>query len=80
MPHVETPKNAAGAEESLPGIFWTDVEHVASDAVSGMERGKRVVVPGTLNRAGALTGQHSPRMLALPFAKRLWRQGTGRSA
>jgi hypothetical protein len=67
-----------GAEESQPGVFWTDVAHVASDAVSGMERDKRVVVPGALNRAGALTGQHSPRMLVLPFAKRLWRQGTGR--
>jgi hypothetical protein len=25
---------------------------------------------------GALTGQHSPRMLVLPFAKRLWHQAT----
>jgi short-subunit dehydrogenase len=65
-----------GAEESLPGVFWTPVETVARQAVEGMERGKRVVVPGLVNRAGALTGQHSPRMLALPFAKRIWRQGT----
>ena len=26
------------------------------------------------NRASALTGQHTPRMLALPLAKRLWRR------
>jgi hypothetical protein len=35
-----------------------------------------VVVPGLLNQVGALTGQHSPRMLVLPFAKRLWHQAT----
>jgi hypothetical protein len=33
-----------------------------------------VVVPGLLNRAGALTGQHAPRMLALPIVKRIWKQ------
>jgi short-subunit dehydrogenase len=65
-----------GAEENLPGVFWTDVEDVARAAVDGADSGKRVVVPGLLNRAGALTGQHSPRMLVLPFARRLWRQAT----
>ena len=65
-----------GAEENLPGIFWTDVEDVAREAVDGADAGKRVVVPGLLNQVGALTGQHSPRMLVLPFAKRLWHQAT----
>ncbi len=66
----------AGVEEQLPGIFWTSVEDVARQAVDGMAGGKRVVVPGLMNRAGALTGQHSPRMLILPFAKRVWHQST----
>ena len=65
-----------GAEENLPGVFWTDVEDVARAAVDGAERGKRVVVPGLMNRAGALTGQHSPRMLALPLVKRVWGSAT----
>jgi uncharacterized protein len=65
-----------GAEENLPGIFWTPVEEVARAAVDGADRGKRVVVPGLLNRAGALSGQHAPRMLMLPLTKRLWRQAT----
>lgn len=65
-----------GAEERLPGVFWTDVGEVARAAVDGADRGKRVVVPGLMNRAGALSGQHSPRMLMLPLAKRLWRQAT----
>ena len=64
------------AEERLPGVFWTSVEQVARQAVEGMEGGKRVVVPGLLNRATALTGQHSPRMIMLPLAERIWRRGT----
>jgi len=64
------------AEDNLPGIFWTTVEQVAREAVEGAERGKRVVVPGAMNRAGAIAGQHSPRALALPLTRRLWRQNT----
>jgi short-subunit dehydrogenase len=64
------------AEERLPGVFWTSVEQVARQAIEGMESGKRVVVPGLLNRATALTGQHSPRMIMLPLAGRIWRRGT----
>ena len=62
------------ANESLPGFIWTDVEDVARDAVNGAEKGNRVVVPGLMNRAGALLGQHSPRALVLPVAKLAWRQ------
>ena len=66
-----------GSEENLPGIFWASAEEVARAAVAGADRGKRVVVPGGLmNRAGALTGQHAPRMVALPLVKRLWRSNT----
>ena len=61
------------AEEQLPGVFWMTSEAVANAAVDAAENGKRAIVPGLLNRAGALTGQHAPRMLALPLAKRLWR-------
>ena len=61
------------AEEQLPGVFWMASEAVAKAAVEAAEDGKRAVVPGLLNRAGALTGQHVPRVLVLPIAKRLWR-------
>jgi uncharacterized protein len=64
----------AQAEEQLPGVFWMAPEGVAKAAVDAAENGKRAIVPGLLNRAGALTGQHTPRMLALPIAKRLWRR------
>jgi uncharacterized protein len=64
------------AEENLPDMFWTPVETVAREAVEGAEKAKRVVVPGVMNRAGALTGQHAPRALALPLVKRIWSRAT----
>jgi len=62
------------AEDKLPGVFWTDASDVARAAIAGAESGKRVVIPGLVNRAGAIGGQHAPRMLALPLTKRLWKQ------
>jgi short-subunit dehydrogenase len=64
------------AERRLPEMFWTPVEAVAHQAVDGAEKGRRVVVPGVMNRAGALAGQHAPRMLALPIVKNVWRRAT----
>jgi short-subunit dehydrogenase len=62
------------AEDQVPGVFWSSAEAVAKAAVDAAESGKRAIVPGLLNRAGAITGQHIPRMLMLPIAKRIWRQ------
>jgi uncharacterized protein len=56
---------------SLPELFWTDSSFVAEEGVLGLERGRRLVVPGKLNRAGALGGQHAPRGLLLRFASRV---------
>jgi len=64
------------AERTLPGVFWTPVADVAREAVDGAAGGRRVVVPGLLNRAGALAGQHTPRVLALPIVKNVWRRAT----
>jgi short-subunit dehydrogenase len=63
----------ADAERTTPELVWTPVEEVAKEAVSGADKGKRVVVPGLLNRAGAIGGQHAPRAIALPLARRIWR-------
>jgi short-subunit dehydrogenase len=57
----------------LPRPFWTAAEPVASDAVEGLAKNKRVVIPGMLNRAGAVGGQHVPRALVLPIADRVRR-------
>jgi uncharacterized protein len=62
------------AEERTPGFIWMSAEDLAKAAIEAAEKGKRATVPGLLNRAGALTGQHSPRKLALPIVRRVWRQ------
>jgi short-subunit dehydrogenase len=61
------------ANDKMPGFIWTDVEQVAREAVEGAEKGSRVVVPGLINRAGTIMGQHTPRAVVLPLAKRAWR-------
>jgi short-subunit dehydrogenase len=63
-----------GAEDQVPGLFWMSADDVAKAAVDAADKGKRAIVPGLLNRAGAITGQHTPRTLVLPLAKRVWRQ------
>jgi short-subunit dehydrogenase len=57
--------------ESMPDMFWASAENVARAGVRGLEKGKRVVIPGTLNRAGALGGQHAPRSLVLRLTSRV---------
>ena len=62
--------NMDGAAETAPSFVWSDPGQVAEEAVRGLERGRRVVVPGKLNAVGALGGQHVPRSLLLRFAQR----------
>jgi short-subunit dehydrogenase len=66
---------AAGIEaaaDGLPGIFWTNSDEVAEDGIQGLERGKRLVIPGPINRVTALGGQHAPRGLLLALGSRLY--------
>src|SRR3954470_14524006 len=51
--------------DSMPDIFWADAAGTAKAGIKGLERNKRVVIPGALNRAGAIGGQHAPRSLVL---------------
>jgi uncharacterized protein len=57
--------------EGVPEMAWTESPDVAEQGVRGLERGKRVVVPGGLmHRATALGGQHVPRSVLLRVAGR----------
>ena len=61
-------QDASDAHEfssKMPGPFWRSAEQVAAAAVSGLEKGRRVVVPGTPNRALAAVGRFSPRPIVL---------------
>jgi short-subunit dehydrogenase len=60
------------AAEGLPSLFWSQSADVAEESVKGLEQGKRQVIPGALNRASALGGQHAPRGLFLRLGSRLY--------
>lgn len=55
--------------EGVPDMMWADSPEVAEAGVRGLERGKRVVVPGGIaNRITAMGGQHAPRSVILRLA------------
>jgi uncharacterized protein len=61
-------QDASGAHEfasGLPKPLWRSPEQVAAAAVTGLERGKRIVVPGIPNRVLAAVGRFSPRPVVL---------------
>jgi uncharacterized protein len=67
--------NAGIEAEGLPGFLLSQSAVVAEAGVKGLEKGRRVVVPGPLNRAGALGGQHAPRGLLLRVAGKVYPVG-----
>jgi short-subunit dehydrogenase len=70
----------SGVEDDTPDLLWMTAEEIAREAVQGADRDKRVVVPGALNRAQSLVGQHAPRALALPIIGRIWEASTSRGS
>jgi len=62
----------SGIEDSTPDAIWMTPEEIGVAAVDGAAADKRVVVPGALNRAGSLLGQHTPRGIGLPIFARIW--------
>jgi short-subunit dehydrogenase len=64
-----------GVTETTPSFVWATAEEVAEDGVQGLERNRRVVVPGAFNKVGAITGQHAPRGLFLRAAARFYPAG-----
>jgi short-subunit dehydrogenase len=56
---------------ALPGPMWVDAAVVGELGIRGLERGKRVVVPGVLNRIGTWAGRHTHRGLLLWTARRV---------
>jgi uncharacterized protein len=63
------------AAASTPDFVWMSAEDCADAAVKGLERGKRVVVPGIGNRIGTLAGQHAPRSVLLAATRRFYPLG-----
>ena len=61
-----------GADDNIPSFMWLESETVARAGIEGLEKGDRVVVPGAVNRLGAISGRYMPRALLLPLVRRLW--------
>jgi len=59
----------AGAGGSL---VWVTSERVAREAICGMDRGRRIVVPGILAQAQTLGGRYTPRVVLLPILKQVF--------
>ena len=52
-----------------PSFIWSSAEDVAKAGIEGAAHGKRVVIPGVVNRVTANFGRHGPRAVVLgPFA------------
>jgi short-subunit dehydrogenase len=67
----------AGIPEELfhvPGLVY-DAEQMAGAGVQAMERGRRVVIPGATNLAGAVGGRVLPRSVVLPLIDRFYPVG-----
>ena len=72
---TEFPENAGIDAEDVPKFVLTSPEHNAAAAVSAMDKGKRVVVPGRLNLASAAAGHYTPRSVLLGLARRFYPVG-----
>src|SRR4051795_9196994 len=63
--------NLEQSEAMMPGFLWDTPDSVAKAGIRGLEKGKRVVIPGMINRVGAVGGQHAPRGVVLRLASRV---------
>ncbi len=71
---VRTEFQARAGVSDVPGssgALAMDAEPVALAGYRGMQRGARVVIPGVLNRLGALGSQLAPRAVVLQAVRRL---------
>jgi uncharacterized protein len=62
----------AGLIEGLPKSLFLEPERVAREAIDGMERGRRTVVPGAGNALNAMLGRYAPRPVFMQYARRFW--------
>jgi short-subunit dehydrogenase len=58
------------AASSLPKIMWLPAEAVAKAAIEGLDKQRRVVVPGAANRISAHAAQLTPKRVLLPLLAR----------
>ncbi|GAB2978273.1 SDR family NAD(P)-dependent oxidoreductase [Nocardioides montaniterrae] len=57
-------------KKTMPKPMWVSTESVASAALNGLERGRRVVVPGGMVRMSGLGARWTPHGIQLPLLAR----------
>lgn len=58
------------AHGAMPDVMWVPAEKVAKAAITGLDKGRLVVIPGLANRASSLFAQVAPRSVLLPVVAR----------
>jgi short-subunit dehydrogenase len=61
-----------GTWDDVPGFMVSTPEHNAKAGIRGLEKGKRVVIPGLANHVSATAGQYTPRALLLGVMRRFY--------
>ena len=59
--------------ERLPRPLWLHADRVAAEGLEGLERNRRVVIPGAIIRAGSPLMRLAPRALQLRLIERIFR-------
>lgn len=55
----------AEATQAMPSIMWIDAADVAKAAIDGLDKGRRVVIPGVANKLSARSAPLVPRKVLL---------------
>jgi short-subunit dehydrogenase len=64
-----------GLESNAPGFLWQGADEVAHEAIEGMVRGRRTVIPGATNKVTAQAGRLTPRSVLLPVMRAVYGRG-----
>jgi uncharacterized protein len=64
-----------GNWDTMPDFAKTTPEETAAAAVRGLEKGKRLVIPGALNHVSAAAGHYTPRSVLLGVMRRFYPVG-----
>jgi short-subunit dehydrogenase len=71
----ETAGIEGGEWEGIPKFVLTSPEYIAATGVEGLEKGRRVVVPGPLNVVTAAAGHYTPRSVLIGLVRRFYPVG-----
>ena len=63
---------AGRLDVSVPSFAWVSSSECARQAVDGLDKSRRVVVPGLAIKAVTIAGHHTPRGLLLKLLKRFY--------